>query len=368
MEGCCALHFGPPQVILRVTVLQALSPVNLTRFRYRLRVVCFGSVGMKQRRSRPWVASRSSPNISRQRVYSPPGWRDVLWLGVAIGPTPPATSWAQRSSRSSTATRGMPMSPRCAEDCGQPDVVGDEAGVVSEDTVRRALRRMEADAARSWQQEHLVRSMAPLLERPWFLDVDVTIKPLYGNQEGAKLGYNPAKPARPSHTYHTYLMGSTRLVLDVEVLPGDEHTPASTRPGLWHFLEKLPGSAWPQLLRGDCSFGSEAMMAWPEMRGLGYLFKLRKSQNVTRLIEEMDASNDGWVDAGQGWFGSGIDAAIVGMDSCPTCRHLAPAGVPAPHARPPTAERSQPAAAEAGVDGAGAPDLRVPGLGHQPRS
>ncbi len=58
--------------------------------------------------------------------------------------------------------------------------------VVSEDTVRRALRRMEADAARSWQQEHLVRSMAPLLERPWILDVDVTIKPLYGNQEGAK--------------------------------------------------------------------------------------------------------------------------------------------------------------------------------------
>lgn len=44
-------------------------------------------------------------------------------------------------------------------------------------------------------------------------------------------------------------------------------------------------------------------MAWPEMRGLGYLFKLRKSLNVTRLIEEMDASNDGWVDAGQGWSG-----------------------------------------------------------------
>jgi len=34
------------------------------------------------------------------------------------------------------------------------------------------------------------------------LDVDTTIKPLYGEQEGAELGYNPHKPGRPSHCYH----------------------------------------------------------------------------------------------------------------------------------------------------------------------
>ena len=184
--------------------------------------------------------------------------------------------------------------------------------IVSEDTVRRSLKRMEHEAARSWQQEHLIRTIAPLLTQPWVLDVDVTVKPLYGNQEGAKLGYNPAKPSRPSHAYHTYLMGSTRLVLDVEVLPGDEHTAASPRPGLWHFLEKLPSQCWPALLRGDCSFGSEAMMSWPEMRNLPYLFKLRKSQGVQRLIAELDASNDGWVDAGQGWQGQESHLRLMG--------------------------------------------------------
>jgi hypothetical protein len=49
------------------------------------------------------------------------------------------------------------------------------------------------------------------------LDADVTIKPLYGHQEGAQLGYNPHKPGRPSHTLNTFPIANLRLVLDVEV-------------------------------------------------------------------------------------------------------------------------------------------------------
>ena len=43
--------------------------------------------------------------------------------------------------------------------------------------------------------------MEPLLSEPWILDVDTTVKPLYGHQEGAVVGYNPKKPGRPSHCY-----------------------------------------------------------------------------------------------------------------------------------------------------------------------
>ena len=46
----------------------------------------------------------------------------------------------------------------------------------------------------------------PLLDAPWILDIDTTVKPLYGKQEGAVVSYNPRKPGRPSHSYHTYLM------------------------------------------------------------------------------------------------------------------------------------------------------------------
>ena len=91
--------------------------------------------------------------------------------------------------------------------------------VVSEDAVRRALSKIEAEAGRAWLQEQLDYCTRPLLREPWILDVDTTVKPLYGHQEGAVVGYNPKKPGRPSHTYHSYMLANLRLVLEVESLP-----------------------------------------------------------------------------------------------------------------------------------------------------
>ena len=49
------------------------------------------------------------------------------------------------------------------------------------------------------------------------LDLDSTVKVLYGQQEKAVKGYNPTKPGRPSPGVHTYLMAGLRLVLGAEV-------------------------------------------------------------------------------------------------------------------------------------------------------
>ena len=76
--------------------------------------------------------------------------------------------------------------------------------VVSEDAVRRALSKIAAEAGRAWLQEQLDYCTRPLLREPWILDVDTTVKPLYGHQEGAVVGYNPKKPGRPSHTYQGF--------------------------------------------------------------------------------------------------------------------------------------------------------------------
>jgi hypothetical protein len=70
--------------------------------------------------------------------------------------------------------------------------------VVSEDSVRRNLGKMDETKGVEWLQGHLDYVSAPLLAEPWILDTDVTVKPLYGHQEGAVLGYNPHKPGRPS--------------------------------------------------------------------------------------------------------------------------------------------------------------------------
>jgi len=172
--------------------------------------------------------------------------------------------------------------------------------MVSEDTVRRALRRMDGEAARYWQERHLIQTLEPLLSVPWILDVDVTVKPLYGYQEGAVVGHNPHKPGRPSHALHTFLLAKARLVLDVHVHPGDQHTSTTTKVDLFNWLEKIPQRLWPKLLRGDCGFGNEDMMAWPEAAGISYLFKQRMTVKTKALVRELDLV-DGWVDAGQGW-------------------------------------------------------------------
>jgi hypothetical protein len=66
--------------------------------------------------------------------------------------------------------------------------------VLSEDAVRRAFEKIEAESGIEWLQEQLDYTVRPLLGEPWILDADTTVKPLYGEQEGAVVGYNPGKP------------------------------------------------------------------------------------------------------------------------------------------------------------------------------
>ena len=174
--------------------------------------------------------------------------------------------------------------------------------VMSEDAVRRGLKAIPESAGIRWLSSHLDYCTTPLLGEDWVLDADTTIKPLYGHQEGAELGYNPKKPGRPSHVYHSYMLANVRLVLDVEVMPGNKHTSNHSVPGLWALLDRIGRDCWPTLLRGDKSFSSDAMMSECETRGLRYLLRLRLTNNVKRAIERM-AGSGGWKTAGQGWEG-----------------------------------------------------------------
>jgi len=183
--------------------------------------------------------------------------------------------------------------------------------VVSEDSVRRSLLKMDEAEGVEWLQAHLRHTYEPLLSEPWILDADVTVKPLYGHQEGAVVGYNPHKPGRPSHTYHTYMIANLRLMLDVEVQAGNRHTSKHGSPRLWSLLEGLPRSHWPVFIRGDRDWGTEGNMRRAEQEGMGYLFKLRVTTNVKRLAAKlMDSAC--WCDAGQGWQGAESPLRLTG--------------------------------------------------------
>ena len=186
--------------------------------------------------------------------------------------------------------------------------------VVSEDSARRSIKHLDQIGARTWLQKHLRASWEPLLSEPWVLDIDTTIKTIYGRQEGAEVGYNPHKPGRPSHTYHTYWIARIRLCLDVEVRPGKQHAAKHGMPGLWELIDSLPRAVWPQFLRGDCAYGNEENMKESEARGLCYLFKLRQTKNVKELVRMLE-NQGGWVDAGQGFDGTEGSLRLTGW-SC----------------------------------------------------
>jgi hypothetical protein len=174
----------------------------------------------------------------------------------------------------------------------------DMSKIVSEDAVRRAFAAIDEAEGASWLRSHLDHCVEPLLSEPWILDVDTTVKPLYGHQEGAAIGYNPKKPGRPSHVYHTYSMAGARLVLDVDVTAGDEHGSHHSAPSLWALLDRTARDCWPRLLRGDNGFGNEGIMREAERRELAYLFKLRLTANVKREIRRLSARRE-WIDVGQ---------------------------------------------------------------------
>ena len=182
-----------------------------------------------------------------------------------------------------------------------PELLG-VAGFVSEEAARRALARMNESSGVAWLERHLAKTTQPLLTTPWILDLDATVKCLYGKQEGAVVGDNPKKPGRPSHSYHSALMANTRLALAVDVLPGNETAPMHSMPGIWAWLDVLPKAARPAPLRGDVAYGSESMLRAAEARDQPYLTKLHLTKNVKALIKTWFRSN-AWEEAGQGWEG-----------------------------------------------------------------
>ena len=143
-----------------------------------------------------------------------------------------------------------------------------------------------------------MHSVRDALVLPWVMDIDATVKPLYGHQKGAEIGYNPHKPGRPSHVLHTLqggrpAPGSGRATQS----PGKERSSGHAKAALGRLLDEL-GERGPALVRGDCGYGFEAIIDVCEQRGKSYLRRLRKTANVKRLIERLSTRQD-WTRATQ---------------------------------------------------------------------
>jgi len=68
-------------------------------------------------------------------------------------------------------------------------------------------------------------------------------------------------------------MAGVRLVLDVDVVAGNEYTSKHFAPGLWALLDRIPRDLWPSRCC-VATAGSATSRSWreAEQRGLAYLF------------------------------------------------------------------------------------------------
>lgn len=204
--------------------------------------------------------------------------------------------------------RGDAVAP---EILGMKKIVGDEslrralahiapAPKAHHNDEQRAQQQTQVERADQWMSQALLDSVKHALDTPWILDCDPTIKTLYGHQSGAEVGYNPHKPGRPSHTVHTYWISNLRMVLHAEVQSGKSNSAKHSLPGLKKLICGLAPEQRPRLVRGDCAFGNEGVMCELEEIEQHYLFKLKQTANVKRLIERQWQQSE-WCDVGQGW-------------------------------------------------------------------
>jgi hypothetical protein len=184
----------------------------------------------------------------------------------------------------------------------------------SEDSVRRAFEKVDEDKLTLWMDLNVGETFEALLEGDWVMDLDSTVKTLYGKQEEARVGYNPMKPGRVSHVYHAMVFTAAKLVLNVDVQAGNQTASLYCHETLWGWLGARDKKQWPWLIRGDCGHGNENMMAGCEERGLKYLFKIKSSKGVVDLVEKVGWREEAveWKQAGSGWEGCERELRLQG--------------------------------------------------------
>jgi len=121
------------------------------------------------------------------------------------------------------------------------------------------------------------------LYRSW-IDVDSTVKTVYGRQEGAEKGYNPTK--KGAYSYHPLVAfcSHTKEILQAWLRSGSTYTSNGIVGFMQQLATQMP-SRMRLLFRGDSGFFVGELMDWLDQNGHGYLIKV-KLKGLTALLDK----------------------------------------------------------------------------------
>lgn len=106
------------------------------------------------------------------------------------------------------------------------------------------------------------------------LDLDSTVLTRYGQQQGAKRGYNPSKRGRASHHPLMAFVADSRMLANVWLRPGNSASANNAISFLQSSLENL-GTKRVGLVRADSGFCESAFLSHLEQSKLPYTVAMR---------------------------------------------------------------------------------------------
>ena len=125
------------------------------------------------------------------------------------------------------------------------------------------------------------------------LDVDSTVLTRYGNQQGAKRGYNPNKRGRSSHHPLLAFVDDCKMIANFWLRSGDAYTTNNFLPFLEDTMERMSGKRI-SLLRADSGFYGKDIFEFLEDKSISYIIVARHYSTIQRKVAGI---KDWWTQA-----------------------------------------------------------------------
>lgn len=117
------------------------------------------------------------------------------------------------------------------------------------------------------------------------LDIDSSVMTRYGDQEGAKKGYNPTKKGRSSHHPLIAFIADVKLVANMWLRSGDTSSANNFLSFLEDTLSKLKNKTI-SLIRLDSGFYQSNILDYLESKVMDYIVAVKFTQPIQRMIHD----------------------------------------------------------------------------------
>jgi len=146
---------------------------------------------------------------------------------------------------------------------------------------RQLLELQRRMRERVWEAAHVKLAAVTL-------DTDTTVHTLFGNQMGARKGYNPKNKGKKSYQPILTFLAETREYVSGELRKGDQPSGAEIARHLQSVFGALPPSVNQIFARADAGFYCWDAVEAYEKQGVQFIISVRKT---SRLVEELKAAD-----------------------------------------------------------------------------